>query len=79
MLFRSVDDVVKHTTQEGYVTVRALSRDRQRGRSFGTLEQFRAAVTRWTQQDYADDKSAWHAWKAMADNGVPGGLEDLPY
>ena len=73
-----VDDVVKHTTQEGYVTVRALSRDRQRGRSFGTLEQFRAAVTRWTQQDYADDKTAWHAWKAMADNGVPGD-PDTPF
>ena len=73
-----VDDVVKHTTQEGFVTVRALSRDRQRGRSFGTLEQFRAAVTRWTLQDYADDKTKWHAWKAMADNGMPGD-PDTPF
>lgn len=28
-----VDDVIKHVTQDGFVSVRALSRDRQRGRS----------------------------------------------
>ncbi len=74
-----VDDVIKHVTSDGFVSVRALSRDRQRGRSFGNLDEFRAAVTRWTQQDYADEKTAWHAWKPMEYLDVAADLEDLPY
>lgn len=52
---------------DGDVFVHAIAESRQRGRQLGTLQQYRDAVSAVTQCDYADGKTAWHAW-AVPDN-----------